>query len=144
MKTTLLTTILSVAALSAALFASPASAQCTCQRHVQTPPPAVYVQPPVVDYSYDDSGYDDSYYSYDNTQVIVELPYGYWDGGYWRGRYFARGWYEGNRGYNRGYRGGEHYEGRGAVRGGGERFYQHQRGGDNYGHGNGGHGGGRR
>jgi hypothetical protein len=106
MKTTLLTTILSAAALSAALFASPASAQsCTCHRQAQV----IVTAPPVTEYY----GDDEDYYTYDTPQVIVEYPFGYWAGGWYGNRFFARGYY-GNRGYDRGYRGGER---------GGERFY---------------------
>ena len=143
MKTTLFTTILSGAALSAALFASSASAQsCTCQRYAPPAPPVTYVQPPVV-YAHppvvEEYSYDDEYYDSNNTQVIVGYPGGWWDGGYWRGRYLARGWYN-ERGYVRGYE--RNY------RGDGERFYGRPggevRGGGNWGHPGGGNVHGRR
>jgi hypothetical protein len=129
MKTTILTTILSAAALSAALFASPASAQsCTCRlqnRVVQVRPREVTVAPPlIVNAPYVDEYYgdDESYYTYDTPEVIVAYPFGYWGGGWYGGRYFNRGYY-GNRGVDSGYRGGQHFYGngghQGVVRGGG-------------------------
>ncbi|MDR3612782.1 MAG: hypothetical protein P4L53_04395 [Candidatus Obscuribacterales bacterium] len=121
MKITMLTTILSAAALSAALFASPASAQsCTCQRTVA--PRVIVTAPPVTEYY----GDDQDFYSYDETpQVVITYPYGFWDGGWYAGRYFERGYWYGHRRYDREVRGGERWDYRNGERGiyrGGERW----------------------
>ena len=93
------------------------------------PPPVT--APPVAEYY----GDDQDFYTYDEApQVVITYPYGYWDGGWYAGRFFERGYWYGNRRYdrevrgfyNRGgergvYRGGERGVERGGVRGGGER-----------------------
>jgi hypothetical protein len=110
MKTTLLTTILSAAALSATLFTSPASAQCyPCASQVYVAPPAVVDNGYYADYG--------DFYTYGGApQVVITYPYGFWGGGWYAGRYFERGYWYGNRRFDREVRGGERGGGRSGGR----------------------------